>query len=61
MLIMQPEHDIKVKLVFGAVQTPDITFKGGRTSVIHLDGLTDVLLSNDSGQDACGRFFVVGD
>lgn len=62
MLIMCPENDIKVKLVFtGPVQTPDIVFKAGKMSVLHTENLIDVLLSNDSGVDAKGKFFVVGD
>lgn len=61
-LILCPDQDIKAKLVFtGPVQTPDIVFKGGKASVLHLDGLIDVLFSNDSGAAVTGRFFVVGD
>lgn len=59
-LIIQPDQDVKIKLVNGNGTTPDIVLKGGRTSVLHAE-FTSLKLSNSSGAAVTGRLFVMGD
>jgi hypothetical protein len=59
-LIFQPDQDINVKIVNANGTTPDMVFKGGRTTVLHME-FTGIKLSNSSGAAVTGRFFAMGD
>ena len=59
-LIIQPDQDIKVKITNADGETQNLKFKGGRTSVLHIE-FTSIKLSNDSGAAATGRLFAMGD
>jgi len=59
-LVFRPEIDLQVKLVNSEGTSQDITFTGGRTSIIHAN-LSAILVSNSSGADIKGNFFVAGD
>ena len=59
-LVLRPETDLEVKLVNTAGTGQNITFTGGRTSIIHAN-LTQILVSNSTGTPIKGVFFVAGD
>lgn len=59
-LLIRPETNLDVKLVNAAGASQDITFTGGRTSIIHAD-LTQILVSNSTGAPIKGIFFIAGD
>ena len=58
--LIKPEADLDIKLVNTAGTSQNITFTGGRTSIIH-SNLTSILVSNSSGDPVKGIFFVAGD
>lgn len=59
-LVIRPDADLDVKLVNAAGTSQNITFTGGRTSIIHAN-ITQILVSNSSGDPVKGIFFVAGD
>ena len=59
-MVIRPDADLDVKLVNTAGTSQNITFTGGRTSIIHAN-LTQILVSNPSGDAVKGIFFVAGD
>jgi len=58
--LIHPDADLDIKLVNLAGTSQNITFTGGRTSIIHAN-LTSILVSNSSGAPVKGVFFVAGD
>ena len=58
--LISPDADLAVKLVNTVGTSQDITFTGGRTSIIHAN-LTSILVSNSTGDSIKGIFFVAGD
>ena len=58
--LIRPEADLDVKLVNTNGTSQNIVFTGGRTSIIHAN-LTQILVSNSSGESVKGIFFVAGD
>ena len=59
-LVLRPESNLDAKLVNTAGTSQNITFTGGRTSIIHAD-LTQILVSNSTGTPIKGVFFIAGD
>lgn len=58
--VIRPDADLDVKLVNSNGTSQNIVFTGGRTSIIHAN-LTQILVSNSSGDSVKGIFFVAGD
>jgi len=59
-MVIEPESDINIKVVNANGTSQDMVFKAGYPSILNME-FTDVLVSNNSGQDIKGRFFAVGD
>jgi len=58
--VIRPVTDLEVKLINTVGTSQNITFTGGRTSIIHAN-LTQILVSNSTGSPIKGIFFVAGD
>jgi hypothetical protein len=58
--IITPTSNIQVKFTNGLGTTPELTFVGGRTSVLHME-YTNFVLTNTSGNAVKGRYYVLGD
>lgn len=59
-LVIKPDLDIQVKITNGLGDSQLLTFKGGRTSVVHAD-LTGIHLTNPSSSLVLtGSYFLAG-
>lgn len=60
LLIIKPEADLELKLVNNNGTSQSLLFKGGRTSVVHLE-FTGMLATNSSLSAVKGVYFLAGD
>jgi len=59
-LVLQPSADLQVQLTNGLGQSQLLTFKGGRTSILHVD-FTAITFKNPSLTVAVtGKYFLAG-
>ena len=63
LLAINPDLDIKLKIANATVPSPteDLTIKGGRWTVLHVE-FTGLKVTNSSSSDSIkGRYFIAGD
>ena len=58
--VIKPFHDTTFKFVNAEGTSQSLTFKAETLSIIHCE-FTDILISNDSGDDISGIYFIAGD
>jgi len=59
-LILQPESDIVLRITNGAGTSQNLTFKGGKPSVLHMEFIS-LQADNPNASVLKGRYSVIGD